>query len=273
MVIVIIVKMLSVHLLVFFVAVVLLIVLILLQLLALNQLGAQRRDHALSIFHLHEVFDVVSAHIGIVALNKQPELRVRHELLIVKLLLLTLHHLSLLLQSPLLLVALSLLLLVQLLFLRQSQRLVSLSCFLAQAFLFGEFPLLLLGFSERQLVARFSLGLLLRLRFLLLGHQLAEQRLRLLLDFLLVLSDGLWLLFGILFLFRRLVLRIVQFVAGIILLLFWLSTLALLTRARLSCDLSGLRTRTHFAVMLLVVLGGLLRLLRVAESFLEFARF
>lgn len=155
--------MLRVHLLVVFIAIVLVIVLILLQLLALNQLGAQRRDHALSIFHLHEVFDVVSAHIGIIALDKQPELRVRHELLIVELL--TLHQLSLLLQSLLLLVALSLFLLIQLLFLGQSQRLVSLSRFLAQAFLFGELPLLLLGFSERQLVSRFSLGLLLRLRF------------------------------------------------------------------------------------------------------------
>lgn len=96
-----------------------------------------------------------------------------------------------------------------------------------------------------------------------MGHQLAEQRLSLLLYFLLVLSDGLWLFFGVLLFFRCLVLGIVQFVAGIIL-LFGLSTLALLARTRLSCDLGGLRTSTHLTIVLLVVLRGLLRLLRVA---------
>lgn len=46
-------KMLSVHLLVFFVTIILFIILVLLQLLALHELGAESRDYALPVFHLH----------------------------------------------------------------------------------------------------------------------------------------------------------------------------------------------------------------------------
>lgn len=185
---------------------------------------------------------------------------------------LTHHQLSLLLQSLFLLVALSLLLLIQLLFLAQSQRLVSLSRLLPFALLFGELPLLLLGFLERQLVFCLGLGLLLRLRFLLLGHELAEQRLSLLLDFLLVLADGLWLLVWY-FYGRCLILSIILFIGSRVLFLFGLSTFSLLIGARLSRNVGGLRAHlANVLVLVLVALRGRNLLGLLTQRLLEFTR-